>query len=185
MTASPNVAPFSLDSSLWCVWMWGRGHVSLLLAHFASLIEGARTFFPAYLPVSLWILLMSSLSLWLLQVAHLCPVLTHPPREWGCFAVTSVIKKAVSTWPGPLHFLCCISLFSLYTNGCQFSDSRSHPSVSPKTGTEVREDVAGLSVRASVSIRVRVTDKRLVWTLSSLLISFLSAEFSGAVGVGS
>lgn len=57
--------------------------------------------------------------------------------------------------------------------------------MSPKTGLEVREDVAGLSVRASVSTRVRVTDERLVWTLSSLLISFLSAKFSAAVGVGS
>lgn len=57
--------------------------------------------------------------------------------------------------------------------------------MSLKTGLEVREDVAGLSVRASVSTRVRVTDERLVWTLSSLLISFLSAKFSAAVGVGS
>lgn len=57
--------------------------------------------------------------------------------------------------------------------------------MSPKTGLEVREDVAGLSVWASVSSRVRVTDERLVWTLSSLLISFLSAKFSAAVGVGS
>lgn len=107
MTVSPNVAPFSPDSSLWCVWRWGRGHISVLVAHFASLIEGARTFFPAYLPVSLWILLTSSLSLWLLQVAHVYPVLTHPPRERGCFAVASVIQEGCShvAWTSSLSLL--------------------------------------------------------------------------------
>ena len=39
MTGCSNVTPFSSDSSLWGVWRMGRGHVSVLLAYFALLIE--------------------------------------------------------------------------------------------------------------------------------------------------
>lgn len=73
VTASPNVTPSSADSSLWGVWRWGRGRVSVLVAYFASLTEGARTlwFFPAYLPESLWMLLTYSLFLAPLQMTPL------------------------------------------------------------------------------------------------------------------
>lgn len=78
-----------------------------------------------------------------------------------------------------------ISLFSLYTDDYPFSDFRFHPSVSPKIGLEVREDAAGLSVRASVSAGLRMAaDRHSVWILSSLLTSCPGAELNIAVGMG-
>lgn len=113
----------------------GKGYVSVLVAYFASLIEGARIlqFFPAYLPESLWMLL-TLLSLWLLQVAHLFLVPNSSIQERGCLPLVLVVQEAVPIWPGTHHLSHCIILFSLYTNGYQFGDFRSHSSVSQRLG---------------------------------------------------
>lgn len=88
----------------------GEGYVSVLVAYFASLIEGARIlqFFPAYLPESLWMLL-TLLSLWLLQVAHLFLVPNSSIQERGCLPLVLVVQEGCSHLAGnpssfPLYY---------------------------------------------------------------------------------